>query len=578
MQHDYWTNVDIAFLLRGILPKGRNIKACRVYCRRNGIKFPGKKFFDNNEMLLRKFETKYNKEGTQMKNEKVKTYTASIKDARPDKPSDDKERSYSFRSIAIDKVLADSNIRSVNDISDLVASIEAHGIINPITVVSDFSMSTYYRVVAGFRRFAAAKKLGIKKIPCHVLDNECKELREISLSENVSRISMAPYEECIAVKNLVSKKNTVQQIAKKFGRTIRWVLVRKKLADAGKEVLEKVKNGKVQLGAAAKLADLPDDAFKEAINFYPEINDSAAKSILEKHHIDISKAPFNHEACLKCDKCSACQKDLFEDEPKTYCLDPVCWKLKVHDFAKEKVSNLQNEGKNARIADIDRFGIHYGDDANRYEIKKWEKNFLEEAKKAGIEKRILVSGETAETYEYYDKRDLPDFHEETEEEREEKREKERLDSIRNDIYRDRLREKIVEVCFNFKPEADRIVALLTLVADNNYDFFEDDGKKTLGIYTSEDEINDKSIFEMPEDKTFRAVADAVRQSSKSIMGTVYSIADLEKIYRIVGIGIDLEKLKPTDDEVIAENDRRNAEKTPADNDCEDKNDEESSSD
>ena len=165
---------------------------------------------------------------------------------------------------------------------------------------------------------------------------------------------------------------------------------------------------------------------------------------------------------------------------------------------------------------------------------------------------------------------MPDFHEETEEEREEKRKKEKLNDIRNDIYRERLREKIAEVCFNFRSEADRIVALLTLVADNNYDFFEDDGKKTLGIYTSEGEDNDKSIFEMPEDKTFRAVANAVRQSGKSIMDTVYSIADLEKIYRIVGIGIDLEKLKPTDDEVLAEIDRRNAEKTPADNDCEEK--------
>lgn len=577
-----WTTIDIIFLKRGIPPRGRSIDACKVFCRRRGIKFPGKKVFDENAALIQKFEKKYNpnKEGIEMKKQSEKTYTASIKDARPEKQNGDKEQSYSFRTIATDKIFADNNIRQVNEISDLVASIEAHGIINPITVISDTGMATYYRVVAGFRRLAAAKKLGIKKIPCHILDKNSNELREISVSENVNRINMTPYEECLAVKSLVNKKNTVQQIARKFGRSLRWVLVRKKLADAGNEALEKVKDGRVHLGAAAKLADLPDDSFKTVIEEYYEIDDRSVTNILESYHKDLSKAPFNHEACLQCEKCSACQKDLFEDDPKAYCLDSVCWQLKIHDLAKEKESNLQSEGKNARIGNCDKHGINYDDDAFKYEIKEWQKADMEKAKEAGIEKRILINGDTAETYEYYDKRDLPDFHEESDEERSEKLKKENeeraFNSVRNDIYRERLRERIVDTCFNFRSEADRIVALLTLIADNNYEFFEDDAQKTLGIYTSEDE-NDKTIFDMPEDKTFRDIANAVRQSGESILDTVYSVEDLEKIYRVVGCGIDLKKIKPTDDEIRAEIEKRNAKKDKSqENSCEEENDEEES--
>ena len=56
-----WTNADLKFLMLGILPKGRSVRACRVYCHRKGIKFPGKKFFDENEQIIKKFEQRYNK-------------------------------------------------------------------------------------------------------------------------------------------------------------------------------------------------------------------------------------------------------------------------------------------------------------------------------------------------------------------------------------------------------------------------------------------------------------------------------------------------------------------------------------
>lgn len=105
------------------------------------------------------------------------------------------------------------NINSSNNISDLVESIKANGIINPITV-SYNKNSLMFDVVAGHRRFAAAKLAGIVKIPCHIIDGKSEnELNEIAIHENTIRVDMTPYEECIAIKNLVNKNNTPRQIA-----------------------------------------------------------------------------------------------------------------------------------------------------------------------------------------------------------------------------------------------------------------------------------------------------------------------------------------------------------------------------
>lgn len=105
---------------------------------------------------------------------KAKAATDAVKATKQDSTKSE-ERSYSFRTIDVDKILGNGdNVREVNDIEDLVSSIQAHGIINPITVTQDVGMATYYRVIAGFRRLAAAKQLKLKKVPCHVVSKDAE--------------------------------------------------------------------------------------------------------------------------------------------------------------------------------------------------------------------------------------------------------------------------------------------------------------------------------------------------------------------------------------------------------------------
>ena len=160
-----WDNIAVIILETGIKPEGHTIRACRAFCLRTGHKYPGTRTIRENEGLIRRIDEKFSTKGHQMEKTATKKFTtasvkdtknatANVKDAKPAKKSND-ERQYSFRTISIDKILNGDNIRAVNDISDLVASIEAHGIINPITVTPQEGMPSVFHVVAGFRRFAA---------------------------------------------------------------------------------------------------------------------------------------------------------------------------------------------------------------------------------------------------------------------------------------------------------------------------------------------------------------------------------------------------------------------------------------
>ena len=575
--NDYrlWSTLEIKLLSMGIMPKGRSPLACRTFCRRNGVQFPGKRQCDANERLIKDIEEKFSqeKDTTMAKNNTKKTITASVKPksataaiktpagkaatgkAAAGKPAAEKpeERAYNFRVLDVKNVKANDNIREVKNIEDLLASIQEHGIVNPITVLDEGANS--FKVIAGFRRFAAAVQLGLKKIPCHVMLKSREGVDEISLTENITRMDMTPYEECMAVKALSGKKKTPAAIAKHFGRTLRWVLVRKKLADAGDKVLKKVKDGVIGLDAAAKIADLPDNVFKRELEGCYRTDKYFIDGVLDRYHKDLSRAPFEHEACLKCDKCSACQADLFENEPKAYCLDPNCWARKAKKAAQDKVKKLQEEGKNARLGNFSGKYISYNDEADKYDINDWDKKGQEQAKEAGIQKRILVDAATGKTLEYYDKRDLPDYHEESDEEREERLKLERMDSRKKSAYeklmRERLQDAIASICVNFKSEADIIVTLLVFIADNNYDFFDDEGKKILGIDGEDESGCEMYIEDMPDDKTYRHVADAVRFSIGHIVKLLRDVNHLKKLYRALGGNLDniVVTDKDVDDEI-----------------------------
>lgn len=578
-----WMNSDVAALRAGRQPHGRTYRACMMFCIRHGIPFPGKKAFEENKELDKKFTQP---QGIIMTKSKSKTITASVKDAKAVKkpaavkaakpapePEKAEERAYNFRVLDVKNVKASDNIREVKDIEDLLASIQEHGIVNPITVLDEGNSN--FKVIAGFRRFAAAAQLGLKKIPCHVMLKDREGVDEISLTENITRMDMTPYEECMAVKALSGKKKTPSAIAKHFGRTLRWVLVRKKLADAGDKVLKKVKEGVIGLDAAAKIADLPDNVFKRELEGCYRTDKYFIDGVLDRYHKDLSRAPFEHEACLKCDKCSACQADLFENEPKAYCLDPNCWARKAKKAAEAKVKKLQGEGRNARLGKFSSKNIDYEDEAYNSEIRYWDDKNIKKAEEAGVQKRILVDAATGKTLEYYDKRDMPDYHEESDEERQERVQKEnenrKFENAKKDLFQENLSNAICEK-IEEDHENGHLESLVFIMHFMQQDWLDDDEdiKKKIGVT----EIDNRWSVEPEDFPEGYSVVDFTKTVIENLFDIIsnWPLDSLKGIYRIImdETDNDPEKLAPTDKEIEAEIKRQDEER--AKNKSEDNND------
>ena len=93
-------------------------------------------------------------------------------------------------------------------LAELAESIKTHGVLQPIVLTK---LGDGYRIVAGERRFRAAKKAGLKAVPAIVRDLSEKEVREIALVENLQREDLNPMEESEALYNLLTENNLTQE-------------------------------------------------------------------------------------------------------------------------------------------------------------------------------------------------------------------------------------------------------------------------------------------------------------------------------------------------------------------------------
>lgn len=107
--------------------------------------------------------------------------------------------------------------RTIGDLSDLIASIKEKGVLEPILVRK---MGERYQIIAGERRFHAARAAGLRKVPCIEIDVDETGVLEISLIENLQRRDLDPFEEGDAILELCERFHyTHEKIAQKLGRS-----------------------------------------------------------------------------------------------------------------------------------------------------------------------------------------------------------------------------------------------------------------------------------------------------------------------------------------------------------------------
>ena len=114
--------------------------------------------------------------------------------------------------IAMDMIHANPNqprkIFNEESLNELASSIKTHGVLQPIVLTK---IGDSYRIVAGERRFRAAKIAELKTIPAVIKDLTEKEVREIALIENLQREDLNPMEESEALYNLLTENNLTQE-------------------------------------------------------------------------------------------------------------------------------------------------------------------------------------------------------------------------------------------------------------------------------------------------------------------------------------------------------------------------------
>ena len=102
-------------------------------------------------------------------------------------------------------------------IAELAESIKHHGIIQPLILMKE---NEDYVIIAGERRWRAAKMAGLKEVPAIIMDITEKEVLEVSLIENIQRQDLNPIEEALAYKRLIDEfKLTQEELSKRIGKS-----------------------------------------------------------------------------------------------------------------------------------------------------------------------------------------------------------------------------------------------------------------------------------------------------------------------------------------------------------------------
>lgn len=155
--------------------------------------------------------------------------------------------------VSIDKLAEDpdNERKTLNHIEEMVASVRAHGIIEPITVVA--LDDGRYQIVTGHRRYRAAKLAGLRQVEILVRQPEDEHRRRIkSLISNIQRESVPPLELALAIKALVGEEGLSQhQVAEQLGKSKAWVSAVLRILDLSDGAKEKVGCTKLFLSADA---------------------------------------------------------------------------------------------------------------------------------------------------------------------------------------------------------------------------------------------------------------------------------------------------------------------------------------
>lgn len=149
-------------------------------------------------------------------------------------------------------------------LDELAASIREHGVIQPLTVRK--TPSGFYQIIAGERRWRAARLAGLDEVPVVIIEADDKKAMELALIENLQRADLNPIEEAQGYQQLMQEYGmTQEQAAARVGKSRPAVANAMRLLALPQPVLELVRSGKLSAGHARALLALKTPGEQHAV-------------------------------------------------------------------------------------------------------------------------------------------------------------------------------------------------------------------------------------------------------------------------------------------------------------------------
>ena len=148
------------------------------------------------------------------------------------------------------------------ELQALADSIATHGVVQPLTV-RELS-SGYYQIIAGERRWRAARIAELKEIPAVIIEADDKKVMELALIENLQRQDLNPVEEALGYRTLIEEYKLPQEdTAKQVGKSRPAVANALRLLTLSEKTLEMVRNGTLSAGHARAVLSLKSQKMQE---------------------------------------------------------------------------------------------------------------------------------------------------------------------------------------------------------------------------------------------------------------------------------------------------------------------------
>lgn len=166
-----------------------------------------------------------------------------------------------------------------NKIKELSKSIKKHGIIQPIIVQKE---ENYYKIIAGERRWRAAKLAELTEVPVIIKDISKRDIMEIALIENIQREDLNPIEEAMAFKELINEyKITHEELSKIIGKSRTAITNSIRLLTLSEKVQKALIENKITAGHARAIITINDHDIQNKILDLIIKNDMTVRNVEE---------------------------------------------------------------------------------------------------------------------------------------------------------------------------------------------------------------------------------------------------------------------------------------------------------